>query len=301
MSLMINIIAGINAAVSSITSAGHESHIITKQEEKIFKIDSKDTLKNIAENALGRKPFEVFLHKPTTFADMYRKNTWNEVQTHLVVKNAVVSSFQLKPVIIETKYFANRSRIKGQFNADISATVTNTIETNWSTANMMAFDQAFNYGIQFNGGGLGGNSNFHYEHTWGKGGSNSLSTSIGSSAGISIELEPGENVIAELVASKGTMKVKVYYESYLDGDIATRYFWKLNGSHHWAIPIDKAMRQYGLASTREITEEISIDYYSNSSVVLKDSLGNLMKILYLDNQGNVAQTHDFRHSKNKIN
>lgn len=301
MSLSINIIAGINAAVSSVSTSGHESHILTKQEEKIFKIDSKDTLKNIAENVFGRKPFEVFLHKPTTFNDMYRKNMWNEVQTHLIIKNAVITNFQAKPVIVETKYFANQSRIKAQFNANISATVTNTIETNWSTANMMSFDQAFNYGIQFNGGGLGGNSNFHYEHTWGKGGSSSMSTSIGSSAGISIELEPGESVIAELIASKGTMKVKVNYETYLDGDLATRYFWKLNGSHHWAIPIDKAMKQYGLASSREISEEILVDYYSNSSVILKDAMGNLMKILYLDNQGNVMQVQEYRQSKTKNN
>ena len=85
-SLSINIIAGINAAVSSVSTSGHESHILTKQEEKYLKLIRKILLKkNIAENVLVENRLKFFSIKPTTFNDI-SKNMWNEVQTHLIIK-----------------------------------------------------------------------------------------------------------------------------------------------------------------------------------------------------------------------
>lgn len=298
MSIAINIIAGVNAAFSTIVTSGNEAHVITKNEEKVFHIQDKDILKRMVELELGKKPFAAYLHGPTTFGNLYTKNAWKEVETKLKVKNASITKFESIPYIVETKYFSNLSKIKAQFNANISANVTNTIESNWSHSNTMSFDQAFNYGIQFNGAGLGGNTNLHYEHSWGKGGSKSEAFTIGSSAGLLVELEPGESVIAELLASKGTIHAKIEYESYLEGDIATNYFIKLNGSHNWAIPIMHAMKNYGLENSKKTEEKVTVDFYSNSTVILRDSAGTLLKQYFLDRQGNILSSLDFTKKSN---
>ncbi|WGL58509.1 hypothetical protein QEJ31_08140 [Pigmentibacter sp. JX0631] len=297
MSIAINIIAGVNAALSSIITSGNEAHVITKNEEKSFHIGDKDILKKMVELELGKKPFAAYLHGPTSFGNLYTKNAWQEVETHLTVRNASITKFESRPFLVETKYFANLSKIKAQFNASISANVTNTIESNWSHTNTISFDQAFNYGIQFNGAGLGGNTNLHYEHSWGKGGSKTESFTIGSSSGLLVDLEPGQNVIAELLASKGTIYAKIEYETHLEGDIATNYFLKLNGSHYWAVPIMRAMKNYGLENSKKTEEIITVDFYSNSSVILKDTSGTLLKQFFLDKQGNVLSTIDFLKNK----
>lgn len=298
MSIAIIIIAGVNASLSSVVTSGNESHVVTKYEEKIFQIDEKDVLKKMVERELGKKPFAAYLHGPTPFGNLYSKNAWKEVETHLTVKNAYITKYESRPFIVETKFFSNQSRIKAQFNANISANVVNTIESNWSHNNVISFDQAVNYGIQFNGAGLGGNTNLHYEHSWGKGGSKSEAFTIGSSTGLLVELDPGQEVIAELIASKGTIHAKIEYESFLQGDIATNYFTKLNGSHHWAIPIMHAMKNYGLENSKKTEETVTVDFYSNSTIILKDSAGTLLKQYFLDSQGNILSTLDYNKKNN---
>lgn len=137
----------------------------------------------------------------------------------------------------------------------------------------------------------------HYEHSWGKGGSKSESSTIGSSAGLLVDLEPGQDVIVELLASKGTIHAKIEYESYLKGDIATNYFMKLNGSHYWAVPIMRAMKNYGLENSKKTEEIVTVDFYSNSTVILKDTSGTLLKQFFLDKKGNVLSTIDFIKNK----
>jgi len=110
-----------------------------------------------------------------------------------------------------------------------------------------------------------------FSHSWGQGGSESKSITVGSSAGVSIDLDPGEGVTAQLTASRGVMKVWIVYQAHLDGSAALNYNPTYKGHHFWALPIASTMAAASLATTRGFTEDIEIGSYSNSRVELKDA------------------------------
>ena len=287
MALSIFIIAGMNASLSSVTATGNDFHVITDQEASVFKIGNENILRDIAENYIGKRPNRVYLRSDSSWNDIYETHGWQQVESTLKVKNANIKGITSKPIIIDTKTLSNKSSHRATFNAGISSEVANTVETNWSTTHSLSFSQAINYGIQFNGIGLGGESGFNYTGTWGKGGMQSQTITIGSTTGVTVELDPGETVTAELIANKGTMDILINYDAILEGNLALNYYFSYNGHRHWSIPIKDALLKSGMETNKQITEEIQIGYYSHSSVVIKDIQGKVKKLYYLNSLGEV--------------
>ncbi|BCT68244.1 hypothetical protein [Nitrosospira sp. NRS527] len=279
MGISISIKAGTNAATSSVNASGSVQHIITTTEKKTFGIQDAG-LKNAVGKYFGRNPNDAYLHSDTPWGDLYKTYNWPQVQTVLVVQSATITGITSEPVIVATKIFSNNSSKKATFNASISDQVNNTTESNWSQTDTVSVEQKIKYEIGFLGTGGGGETSMSYSHSWGKGGSESMSITVGSDSGVSVELAPGESVEAQLSASRGVMKVRVVYKAYLTGSTAINYNPTFKGHHFFSLPIDGVMEAGGLSTIREFTEDIEIGYYSNSKVELKDPTGKLRAVYF---------------------
>jgi hypothetical protein len=228
----ISIVAGADEAHSSVNATGSIQHIVTDKEVKTFGMQDS-ALKNAVGKSFGNNPNDAYLHSPTPWNDLYKTYGWPEVQTILIVQDAKIRGITSDPVVVATRTFTNRSSKKAVFDASISDQVSNTTESNWSTTNTIEVEQKFTYNVSFLGAGGGGETTMSYSHAWGQGGSESKNITVGSSSGVSVELEPGESIEAQLTASRGVMKVRITYRAQLSGSTAINYNPTFKDHHFW--------------------------------------------------------------------
>jgi len=269
MGISVSIVAGEDKNSSSVNAAGSIQHIITDEERRTFGVTDAG-LKNAVGKYFGKNPNDAFLHSPTPWNDLYNTYGWKQVQTLLVVQRAEILGITSEPVIVKTQEFENNSSKSGSFNVSISETVQNTSTSTWNTGGTLTIGQKFTYSVKFLGAGGGGETSLSYSRSWGQGGSESKSTTVGSSSAVSVTLDPGESVIAELTASRGVMKVRIHYNAYLIGQTAINYNPTFKGHHFWGLPIRSVMAGAGLPAAVTSTEDIEIGYYSNSKIELKN-------------------------------
>lgn len=277
MEFKVNIKAGLDTATSYVNASGSDQHIITDTERRTFGLQDSQ-LKGAVEKYFGKSPNDAYLHNPTPWDNLYTKYNWTEVQTVLVVENATIMGITSEPVIVATKTFENKSSKKANFNCDISDQVTNSAESNWSQTDTINISQAVSYKIGFLGSGGGGETSMSYEHAWGKGGSESQSVTVGSTSGVTVELDPGECVKATLIATRGVMRVKIVYKAYLIGGTAVNYNPTYKDHHFWCLDINAVMSAAAIITSRVFTEDIEIGYYSNASIKIEDMDGQVRKM-----------------------
>jgi len=270
----ISIVAGKDQASSRVNASGSVQHIITDKERSSFHIQDGD-LKNAVGKYFGKNPNDAYLHSPTPWNDLYKTYNWPEVQTVLVVQSALITGITSEPVVVATKTFKNNSTKKATFDASVSDQVQNTTETNWSSTDSIEVGQKITYNVGFLGAGGGGETSFTYSHSWGQGGSESKTVTVGSSQGVSVELDPGESIEAQLTASRGVMKVRITYKAYLIGTSAVNYNPTFKDHHFWALDIGGILQAAGTNNSLQYTEDIQIGYYSNAQIELRDPQGKL--------------------------
>jgi hypothetical protein len=280
MGINISIIAGEDKSASHVNASGTVQHVITNEERTTFKLEDQQ-LKNAVKAYFGKSPNDAYLHSPTPWGDLYKSYSWPQVQMVLVVKNAEILGITSEPVIVKTQEFENNSRKKGTFNVGISEEVNNTTSSNWSTGGNLTVQQMIKYEIGFLGTGGGGETTLSYEQSWGIGGQESKSVTIGSTSGVNVDLDPGESVVVELSASRGVMKVRIRYNAYLIGSTAINYNPTYKDHHFWSLVIGSVMSAGGISNSVASTEDIEIGYYSNSKIELKDKKTNALKATFM--------------------
>ncbi|WP_027393890.1 follicular epithelium yolk protein subunit [Aquimarina latercula] len=276
MGISISIVAGQDQAASSVNASGSVQHVITDEERTTFKLGDKQ-LKDAVNKYFGKSPNDAYLHSPTPWGDLYKKYNWPQVQMVLVVQSAEILGITSEPVIVKTQDFTNNSSIKGTFNVAISESLNNTTSSNWSTGGTLTIGQKFSYGVKFLGAGAEGETSLSYSQSWGVGGQESKSITVGSTSGVSVELDPGESVVAELSASRGVMKVRIRYNAYLIGNTAVNYNPTYKKHHFWSLGIGGVMSKGGVSNSVQSTEDIEIGYYSNSKIELKNKISGKIK------------------------
>ncbi|MGB9426497.1 MAG: hypothetical protein WCB09_08645, partial [Methylocella sp.] len=142
MGIEVSIKAGADAATSSVNASGSVQHIITDTERKTFGIQDAG-LKNAVGKFFGKEPNDAYLHSDTPWGDLYKTYGWPEVQTVLVVESATIRGITSEPVIVATKTFTNKSKVKATFNAGISDQVSNTSTSSWSQTDTITVGQKF--------------------------------------------------------------------------------------------------------------------------------------------------------------
>lgn len=276
MGISISIIAGQDKSASSVNASGTVQHVITSDETTTFHLGDKQ-LKDAVKAYFGKSPNDAYLHSPTPWGDLYKKYSWPQVQMVLVVQSAEILGITSEPVIVKTQEFVNHSSKKGTFNVAITESVNNTTSSNWSTGGTLTIGQKFSYDVKFLGAGGGGETSLSYSQSWGIGGQESKSITVGSSSGVNVELDPGESVLAELSASRGVMKVRIRYNAYLIGNTAVNYNPTYKDHHFWSLGIAGVMSSGGTSNSVKTTEDIEIGYYSNSKIELKDKTTGALK------------------------
>ena len=272
MSIEIKINAGLDKETSSIQASGSVSHVITDLEKDTFKIQDYD-LKQLVLKYFGKKPNDAYLHSDTPWGDLYKTYNWPQVKVNLVVQKASILGITSEPQIVNTQKFSNNSSVKGNFNVAISQQVNNTSQSSWSSSDKISVGQKISYGIDFLGEGVKGETSLNYEHSWGQGGSESKSITIGTSSGVNVTLDPGESVLAELSASRGVMKVRIVYNAYLTGSCAVNYNPKYKGHHFFRLGIGSLLSAGHISNSFQVTEDIEIGFFGNSEINIKDGDG----------------------------
>lgn len=280
MGINISIIAGQDKSSSSVNASGSVQHVITDEERTTFQLGDKQ-LKDAVNAYFGKSPNDAFLHSPTPWNDLYRTYNWPQVQMVLVVQSAEILEITSEPVIVKTQEFANNSKQTGTFNVGISESVNNTTSSNWSTGGTLSIGQKFTYGVSFLGAEGKGETSLSYSQSWGVGGQESKSITVGSTSGVSVVLQPGEAVVAELSASRGVMKVRIRYNAYLIGNTAVNYNPTYKDHHFWSLGIGGVLSAAHIPNSVQSTEEIEIGYYSNSKIELKDSKTKNLKASFM--------------------
>lgn len=276
MGISISIIAGQDESSSAVNASGTVQHVITDKERTTFGVGDKQ-LKDAVKAYFGKSPNDAYLHSPTPWDDLYKRYSWPQVQMVLIVQSAEILGITSEPVIVKRQEFSNNSKQTGIFNVGVSDSVDNTTSSNWSTGGELTIAQKVSYGVKFLGTGAEGETSLSYSQSWGIGGQESKSVTVGSSSGVSVELSPGESVVAELSASRGVMRVRIRYNAYLMGSTAVNYNPAYKNHHFWALAVDKVMSAGNIPNSIKSTEDIEIGYYSNSKVELKDKASGRLK------------------------
>ena len=249
--------------------------MITDEEIAAFQLDD-DQLEEDVIHYFGRQPNDVFLRSPTPWGDLYKTYNWPQVQTCVHAESAEILDVTSKPVALKTQAFTNNSHAPATFNVAITESVTDKTSSNWSTGGGLTLGQTIKYEFGFLGIGGGGESSWSYSKSWGKGGQESKSVTLGSSSGVSTTLLSGQGVVVKLSASRGTMKIRVRYRTHLIGSTAVNYNPTYKGHHFYALGIRNVMSADDIYST----EDIDIDYYSSSKIEVKDEATGATKFSF---------------------
>jgi hypothetical protein len=272
MGIDVSITAGLTANTSSVNASGSVEHVITDTEVKSFGIQD-GPLKNAIGKYFGKNPNDAYLHSDTPWGDLYRTYNWPQVQTVLVVESATITGITSEPTIVATQVFSNNSNVKGTFNVGISQQVANTTSNTWSKTDTITVGQKITYKVGFLGTGGGGETSMTYAHSWGESKTETLAVTVGTSSGVSVVLDPGQSVTAQLTASRGVMKVRMVYKAYLIGVTAINYNPTYRDHHFWALDIAGVMAAGGIQDVQRVTEDIQIGFYANSKIQLINSAG----------------------------
>ncbi|MDI1251196.1 MAG: hypothetical protein PSV13_20200 [Lacunisphaera sp.] len=270
--IKVSIVAGKTGNESSIKASGSVQHVITDKERGSFGIEDR-ALKEAVDAYFGEKPNDAYVKSPARSDDLYKKYDWPQVQTVVGVTGARILSVTSKPVIVSTQTFTNHSSKAATFNCAISQSVQTTTESNWSTTDTVEVGQKIEYGVSFIAE-VKGETSLTYSHSWGQGGSQSESVTVGSDSGVSVELQPGESVKATLTASRGELSARVSYEAHLIGDAAVNYNPTHKGHHFWGLGIQGIMGAKGITNSKTYTEDITVGFYTDSMIEVVNATTN---------------------------
>lgn len=266
MSIDIAILAGLDADTSQVSTIGRVTDLITDEERVLFGVTDKALIALIGADR-GKAPDEVHLRNHRFF-DQYG---WPKTHRVFEVKKAEVLSLDLKPVALVTNHYENRrGKSTVSHNASLSFGTSLSATTQWNVTSKIAIDQKIKYEVGFLGTGGGGETAISFETGYGQGASESRASTITSTNTVSFSIDPGQTVRAVLSASKGVLRVKITYVSYLEGDVYYDYFTPYEGHHRWAEPIAYVMQTGGLPNAIESSEIIEIGFYANAKVIVED-------------------------------
>lgn len=238
---------------------------------------------NIKSFGIDQKALNSMISKYNKLNTPILKASYQDVTTTLMVTKAEILGITSEPIIVKTQEFVNNSDVKGTFNVGITDSVSNTSTNTWNTGGTLTFTQKINYGLGFLGGG---ETSISYSQSWGIGGSHSTTYTIGSTSGVSVELAPKQAIVAELSASRGSLKAKVYYDAFVDGTLHVIYLNPIIPLPHLPkistnIPIKDLMKIGGLSNSIKSTEDMEVGYYSNSRIEIRNLQGNILSTQYV--------------------
>lgn len=261
--------AGLTKDTCSVKVMGSMQHVITDEEVKIFSLGG-DNLKNAVGADMGKKPDSASLRSSGSYSSkLYNQYAWDEVTTVLVPIQSTVLGFTSTPVLVDEKISINDDTDVIPFTVSLSTSLEDTVESSWSISGTTTFSQSIDYKVGLPGAGeVGGSTSFSFSQEFGKSGSNSKTITVGTTHGATFNVKPGESSKAQLIATKGTMKVRIFYEMHLTGCTAVDYSKGYKGHHYWCLDIGEVMQKGDLSNSKKYTQDIEIGYFGGSTIII---------------------------------
>ncbi|MFE3197813.1 ETX/MTX2 family pore-forming toxin [Embleya sp. NPDC059237] len=270
MSFHLHVAAAKNKEHCKAFGSGKEIHHVTDKEAKSFRLTGS-TIKEGFGKILDGKPDHVYWSD-----EHYKTFGWTVPSTTLILAKSEIIGIDTKPVIVKDQTFTNDSTKAGEFNASVQDSVTCSVSDTWTQSNRVDVGQTFNYQVEFLGTGGGGSTQLTYSHEWGHSKTETKDITVGSQSGVSVTLQPHQSVVAELSASRGTLKARFTFHATVSGDLIGYFNDKHKGHWWWCAPINEVLQWAKLPTTLTITQEVDVDYYCNGEVRLKDKDNKLL-------------------------
>lgn len=265
MGIDISLKVGLNGESSTISASGNIIEKINDNNIKAFGLDRDSVTKIVTQNY---KEFNPLLGPPLIIQ-------YDNVNTNIDVIDADILGITSQPIIVKTQEFVNNSDVEGTFNVSITDSVSNTSTNTWNTGGSITITQKISYGLIF---GASGETSMSYTQSWGIGGSESRTYTIGSTSGVTAKLQPGQAIVAQLSASRGVLKAQINYNASCSGELVYIGFSGMVEK----IPVSKLIQLGNLSNSIKSSEIMEVGYYSNSKVELRKKENNqLISSYYL--------------------
>jgi hypothetical protein len=263
------IVSADNVGESSVTVSGTNKGIISDTERLTFGLSDSE-LKDAIEKSIGKRPDDAFLKSPTPWG-LYVTYGWHQVATTLIPHSDGILGLSSQPTIVMNQFFNNSmSSHSAEFTAKISQEVKNTIISSWKSGGAVNVGLNINYAVDLKVVSVSGSTSFNYTSSWGQSVEKSQTVTVGSESAVKIMLDAGQVAVAQLYATRGSMKIQVDYIAFLSGDAAVNYNEEYDGHHFWRADIQKVMNDKGIPNYSKSSEVINVGYYTNSTIVIKD-------------------------------
>ncbi|KAF9411538.1 hypothetical protein HW555_009686 [Spodoptera exigua] len=265
----VDITASDEASQQNLLISGANEAIISDLEVQTFQL-TEENLKKSVENYFGHKPDDVFLKSPTPWGDLYVTYKWKQVNRLLKPLGAKILSVEFKPFLVLSQSFNNTSSKPSLFKAHLTQNVENTISSSWEKYSEISDSQDIKYGFDIKAMGVSGKATFYLYSKWGERFLKFQTVTVGSQSGLDISLQPGQSAIAELIATRGVMKIQINYAASLTGIVAVNFADLYKGHHFWSLDVNKMLTAGGLNKTVLSSELIDFAFYVKSRVDLRD-------------------------------
>jgi hypothetical protein len=264
----IQIVLGEDEKNSSVSTSGAKKRVITDADRTTFGLDD-NTLKKSIELYFGQWPTDAYLRSPTPWDDLYKRYNWQEVEVVMKVIDARIIEFEMAPYRSESWTYTNNSQTEYlDINSKITKKLSNTSSNSWSVSNNIDLGFKVNYNIV---PGPGGELSMKYSRQWVEAGSSSETVELDVEHAVNLHLAPMKSVNAHITGYEGTVKIRVFYEAYLTGSSAVNYENTYKGHHFHDLDIGAIMNANpSLSKTVAFSEDISINNFSKTSIVLED-------------------------------
>lgn len=277
-SIDVYIVASDKESERQVHFSGTNVDVISDIETESFNL-AGDSLKDAINVYFGATPTDAYLKSPTPWGDLYKTHGWTEVSRIFKPVKARMLGVQSEATIVLTQIFNNTSSENATFNAKIQQQVQNTVSSTWTKEGSLNVSQVIQYKFDIKvAAAVTGKTSFVYGSKWGESVDKTETVTVGSESGVEITLAPKQCVIADLYATRGTMRIAVDYEASLTGSAAVNYANGYRGHYFWASDINSIMSAAQLKRTLRSTDTIKLGYYSDSKIVVRDaetSTGNV--------------------------
>lgn len=218
---------------------------------------------------------------------MYRERKWSHVKRILYPIKAEVVSIRSEPVIVSIQTFSNHFSHTATYKAGISSEIKNSITSSWFDSQSLTRGSQISYGINFkvpgsNGSelsaGISTSDSLSFTTNWGVTSFEEKATTVASSSEVSVELDPGQEAVAALTATKGSMEVQIDYVASLKGDVAAKFSYPQRGRYYWRVDINTLLSAIDMPIHIFSRQILKIGYYSEAKVTLTDK--HSKKMLY---------------------
>ncbi|CAH4037438.1 spherulin-2A-like [Pieris brassicae] len=253
--------------------SGEEIDVISDRERDSFKLNDRN-VKTGVEAYFGGWPDDVYLRSPTPWGDLFKSYGWSEVRRTLVPKRGRILSMTSEPQVVMQQIFENNSSKPATFNVGISQSLQNTMSSSWSQSEDLTIHSEIGFDFVIDFANIAGKTSMVFSSSYGSSSQKSQTVTVGSSSHVDVLLQPGQSVLAELHATRGSLKVEMEYEASVSGDVAVNYNTPYKGHHFWGLSVEAVMSKAGMSDHLTSKQVIEVGFFTSSNVVVYDRKSN---------------------------